>query len=83
MRYWVIGDEVLLQMLQKQIVAISDLWQCWGTDTLVGQQGKDCSNKLGDKIRCVERVHMDTNGGLEGVLSKNGWNDITKLTFWK
>lgn len=48
----------------------------------MGQQCKDCSNDLGDKIRDVDRVHMDTNGGLKGVQSKNGWNDIMKYTFW-
>lgn len=48
----------------------------------MGQQCKDCSNDLGDKIRDVDRVHMDTNGGLKGVQSKNGWNDIMKYMFW-
>lgn len=66
----------------KKNCCYSESWQCWRTDTLVGQQCKDCSNDLGDKIRDVDRVHMDTNGGLKGVQSKNGWNDIMKYMFW-
>ena len=88
---WDLSDNYVLRNWRWSVFAnaaktnccYSELWQYWETDTLVGQQCKDCSNDLGDKTRDVDRVYMDTNGGLEGDLRKKGWNDIMKYTFWK